>query len=98
MRDNAMTEEARNILLGIGVMAILLVASCELRAKTPRYYDEQLLNYRYSEFCAAVKKPPPALAEAINGAVAQDPQTWLPIVAWWNRIHEHYEKARCGDA
>lgn len=94
-----MTEEIRNIALGIGVMAILLVASCELRAQTtPRYYDQQLLNYRHTEFCAVVKKPPPALAEAINGAVAQDPATWLPIVAWWNRIHEHYKKAGCGDA
>ena len=45
-----MTQEARNIALGLGVVLILLFGSCVIKAQTkaPRYYDEQLLNYRYS--------------------------------------------------
>lgn len=94
-----MTAEAYRILLGAGVVVILMVASCALRAEgNPKYYDEQLLNYRFSEFCSVVGKPPLQLAEAINGAIAQDPATWVSIAAWWNKIKEHYEKAGCGNA
>lgn len=94
-----MTDEIRNIALGLGVVVVLFVASCELRAQTtPKYYDQQLLNYRHSDFCAAVKKPPAALAEAINNAITIDPKTWLPIAEWWNRIHAKYKEAGCGDA
>jgi hypothetical protein len=64
----------------------------------PAYYDQQLLNYRYSEFCATVGKPPAILAEALNQAVAIDAAKWMPAVQWWNRIAEKYAEARCGDA
>jgi hypothetical protein len=65
---------------------------------TPHYYDQQLLNYKFSEFCASVGKPPAPLAEALNQAVTQDPKTWLPVVQWWNKIAEKYAEAKCGDA
>src|SRR5512139_2696707 len=93
----AMTDEARNILLGVGVVLILLVASCALKAQD-RDYLKQVLRLQATEFCATVGKPPRALAEAINAAAAQDPQTWAPVIQWWNKISERYESARCGDA
>src|SRR5512139_419676 len=93
----AMTTEAHNILLGVGVVVILLVASCALRAQDSDYL-KQVLRLQHTEFCATVGKPPRALAEAINAAAAQDPKTWQPIVQWWNKISEKYESARCGDA
>ena len=65
---------------------------------SPRYYDEQLLNYRYTEFCATVGKPPPVIAEALNQAIVIDPQKWLPAIQWWNKIAEKYAEAKCGDA
>ena len=92
-----MTDEIRNILLGIGVVAVLLVASCELRA-TDSEYLKQILRLQTTEFCATVGKPPQVIADALNKALEQDPKTWLPAVLWWNRIAEKYEKARCGDA
>lgn len=95
-----MTDDARNLMLGIGVVLILLVAACELRAQgNPRVYDEQLLNYRFSEFCSVVGKPSQLLAEAINGAIAQNPADpkWRREADWFNRIVEHYHKVRCGE-
>jgi hypothetical protein len=91
------TPEVRNIALGIGVMVILLVASCELRA-TDSEYLKQILRLQATEFCATVGRPPQVIADALNKALEQDPKTWLPAVLWWNRIAEKYEKARCGDA
>jgi hypothetical protein len=91
------TPEVRNIALGIGVMVILLVASCELRA-TDSEYLKQILRLQATEFCATVGKPPQVIADALNKALEQDPKVWLPAVLWWNRIAEKYEKARCGDA
>jgi hypothetical protein len=94
------TPEVRNILTGLVLACLFLgwLARDAWAQTTPRYYDEQLLNYKHSEFCATVGKPPATLAEAINGALKQDPQTWLPIVAWWNKIADAYKKAGCGDA
>lgn len=61
-------------------------------------YLKQILRLQTTEFCASVGKPPQIIAEALNKALEQDPKTWLPIVLWWNRIAEKYEKAKCGDA
>lgn len=94
-----MTDEVRNVLLGVGVMVILLVASCSLRAEEPNSeYLKQILRLQTTEFCATVGKPPQVTAEALNKAMEQDPRVWLPAVLWWNRIAEKYERARCGDA
>lgn len=95
-----MTDEIRHILLGLGVVLVVLAASCALRAQEPdSAYVKQVLRLQFSEFCSVVGPPPLKLAEAINNAIAQDPATWLPIAAWWNRIKAHYDaKARCGDA
>lgn len=88
----------RNILLGVGVVLILLVASCELRAqKTPRYYDEQLLNYRYSEYCAEVKKPPAILIDLLNQFMPANPQL-KPAGDYINDLIAGREKRKCGDA
>ena len=92
-----MTDEIRNIALGIGVVAVLLIASCELRA-TDSEYLKQILRLQHTEFCATVKKPPAVIAEALNKALEQDPKTWLGPVLWWNQIVEKYKEARCGDA
>jgi hypothetical protein len=91
------TDEIRNIALGIGVVLVLFVASCELRA-TDSEYLKQILRLQTTEFCATVGKPPQVIADALNKALEQDPKVWLPAVLWWNRIAEKYEKARCGDA
>jgi len=97
--DSTMTEEIRNILLGLGVMAVLLIASCELRA-TDSEYLKQILRLQFSEFCAHVGKPSQLLAEAINGAIAANPTDpkWRREAEWFNRIVEKYNTAKCGDA
>jgi hypothetical protein len=91
------TDEARNILLGAGVVLILFVASCELRANDSEYL-KQILRLQTTEFCATVGKPPQVIADALNKALEQDPKVWLPAVLWWNRIAEKYERSKCGDA
>jgi hypothetical protein len=91
------TDEIRNIALGIGVMLVLLIASCELRA-TDSEYLKQILRLQTTEFCSVVGKPPLPIANGINQGIAVDPKTWVPIAEWWNRIKEHYEKVRCNDA
>ena len=94
-----MTTEVYNILLGIGVMLILLVASCELRAQEPNSeYLKQILRLQYTEFCANVGKPPKDVADGINGGIATDPKTWTPHALWFNKIVDAYRKAGCGDA
>ncbi len=81
------------------VLVLLFGMAVSKGARTaPAYYDQQLLNYRYSEFCATVGKPPAVLAEALNQAVAVDATKWLPAVQWWNAIAQKYAEARCGDA
>lgn len=92
-----MTDEIRNIALGIGVMVILLVASCELRA-TDSEYLKQILRLQYTEVCSTPLPKGSALPDALNAALKKDPKTWLPWVQWWNATHGKYEKGRCGDA
>ena len=93
-----MNAEVRNILLGLSVVLVLLAYSFSTWAK-PAYYDEQLLNYRKTDFCAAVKKPPKRVAEGINGAHAADPKGgWEYEIEWFNRIVEKYAELKCGDA
>ena len=67
-----------------------------LAQATPRYYDEQQLNYRFSEFCASVKKPPAGLIESIDAAFEKDKS----VGEIWLWIHDIAEKVRtrCGDA
>jgi hypothetical protein len=91
------TDEIRNIALGIGVMAVLLIASCELRA-TDSEYLKQILRLQYSEVCSTPLPKGDALPNALNEALKADAKTWLPWVLWWNEMHAKYAKARCGDA
>jgi hypothetical protein len=71
-------------------------AGAILTQATPRYYDEQRLNYVYSEFCASVKKPPAGLIESIDAAFEKDKS----VGEIWLWIHDIAEKirTRCGDA
>jgi hypothetical protein len=91
------TDEIRNIALGIGVMVILLVASCELKA-TDSEYLKQILRLQFTEVCSTTLPKGSALPDALNKALEADPKTWLPWVLWWNATREKYEKGRCGDA
>jgi hypothetical protein len=72
-----MTDEIRNIVLGIGVMAVLLVASCELRA-TDSEYLKQILRLQHSEFCATVGKPPQVIADASEQGAGAGPEGVAP--------------------
>jgi hypothetical protein len=85
-----------NTAIGALLFAIVLLGAITCRAK-PAYYDEQLLNYRLTEFCATVKPPPRDLIEAIDNAFKQDQQS---LIAAWQWIHDLDQKvrARCGDA
>jgi hypothetical protein len=69
-----------------------------MRQPTPGYYDEQLLNYRYSEVCVIPLPRSQALPEALQEAVKLDAATWMPWVIWWNALQEQRKKAGCGDA
>jgi hypothetical protein len=92
-----MTDEARNILLGAGVALVLLIASCELKAQTtPRYYDQQLLNYRYSEYCAEVKAPPKIIIQLLRELIPHNPQL-KPAGEYIDGLIEGREKRKCGD-
>lgn len=76
----------------------ILMAICFQPAKAQdREAQKESLRLQATEFCAFVGKPPQIIADALNKAVEQDPKTWLPAVLWWNKLHEKYEKARCGD-
>jgi hypothetical protein len=95
-----MTAEIRNILTGL-VLACLCLGwlARDAWAQEPNSeYLKQILRLQTTEFCATVGKPPQVIADALNKALEQDPKTWLPAVLWWNKLHEKYEKARCGDA
>jgi hypothetical protein len=76
-----------------GVVAVLLI-TWPARAEDPR---KEYLHLQATEFCATVKKPPEAIAEALNNAVKQDPKTWMPAIVWWNAIAERYNELKCGD-
>ncbi len=97
-----MTDEIRNILIGFAIAMFVIgwLTRDALAEKPPPpgYYDEQLLNYRYTEFCAVVGKPPKDVAEGINGGIAVDPKRWTPHAEWFNKIVEAYKRAGCGDA
>jgi hypothetical protein len=58
---------------------------------------KELAYDKFTNFCAAVKFPPKALIEAVNSVVEGDPATWLPVVAWLNRIIEMHKALGCGD-
>lgn len=58
---------------------------------------KELAYDKFTNFCAAVKLPPKALIEAVNGAIPQDPATWLPVAAWLNSLIEMYQALGCGD-
>ena len=73
-------------------------AGAILAQATPRYYDEQLLNYRYSDVCVIPLPRSQALPEALQKAVELDAATWTPWVIWWNALQEQRKKAGCGDA
>jgi hypothetical protein len=85
------------IFVGLFILG-LLAFGIPARAQADSEYTKQILRLQYTEFCATVKKPPSALAEALNQSVGQDPKTWLPVIVWWNAIAEKYKAAGCGDA
>lgn len=59
--------------------------------------QREALRLQATEFCATVGKPPEVLAKMLNTVGPQDPKMWGPVIEWWNRIAEKYEKAGCGD-
>lgn len=100
-----MTNEVRNIALGIGVMVVLLVASCELRAQgslRSEYPDSEYLKHilrlQFTEVCSTPLPKGDALPNALNEALKADAKTWMPWVLWWNATREKYERAKCGEA
>lgn len=95
-----MTDEVRNILIGFALAMFVVgwLARDAWAQTTPRYYDQQLLNYRFSEVCSTPLPKGDALPNALNEALKADAKTWLPWVLWWNATREKYEKGRCGDA
>ena len=84
-----------NAAVGALLFCIVLLGAVTCRAK-PAYYDEQNLNYIYTEFCASVKKPPPGLVESIDAAFEKDKS----VGEIWLWIHDIAEKVRvrCGNA
>ena len=93
-----MTTEVYNILLGLGVMLILLVASCELRAQEPNSeYLKQILRLQYTEFCAEVKPPPAMLIKLLDELIPHNPQLGQSG-KWVNDIIDGLAKRKCGDA
>ena len=77
----------------IAALCATFVAHTAYAQDDPR---KEYLRLQATEFCAIVKKPPDAIAEALNNAVKQDPATWMPAILWWNAIAEHYNKLKCG--
>jgi hypothetical protein len=86
------------VLVGLVILGLLAFGIPARAESVTVDQAKNILRLQYSEFCAVVKKPPSALAEALNQSVAQDPKTWLPVIAWWNAICEKYKAAGCGDA
>jgi hypothetical protein len=76
-------------------------AGAILAQAPPRYYDEQLLNYRLTEFCATVKRPPKSLIEAIDNAFSTpEGKQSAAVIDGFNYIHilDRLVQERCGDA
>lgn len=86
--------------LSVVVIAATVVALLFSLPSKGQDREEQKATARMqlSEFCAHVKKPPQAIADALNNAMAQDAKTWLPAVLWWNRIVDRYKELGCGDS
>jgi hypothetical protein len=81
------------IVLFVVVLVLGSVISAA-RAEDPR---KEYLRLQATEFCSVMKPPPAALVAAINHAVEQDPKTWMPVVAWINRLIERYNELKCGE-
>jgi hypothetical protein len=81
-----------------GTVAGRRPAGTTLAQVTPRYYDEQLLHYRYSEFCASVKWPPQKFVEMIEQAAQAGNKDALEAFAWIAPLMMQYKKNGCGDA
>jgi hypothetical protein len=89
-----------NVAVGALLFCIVLLGAITCRA-APRYYDEQLLNYRLTEFCATVKRPPKSLIEAIDNAFSTPEGKQSPaVIDGFNYIHilDRLVQERCGDA
>lgn len=85
------------------IIAVFILSCCwidrQARAESVTLDQaKEILRLQYTEFCATVRKPPQQLVDAINAAMKEDPNTWLPVVLWFNAISEKYAKAGCGDA
>ena len=68
---------------------------------TPRYYDEQLLNYRLTEFCSVMKRPPQSLIQAVDNAAQTEEGKKSPaVIEGYTYLHilDQMVRERCGDA
>lgn len=82
--------------LALAVVFVFIAMTGATRAdEDPR---KEFPRLQATEFCAAVKLPPPILVEAINHAMSKDPAAWGPVVEWFNRIGERYMALKCGDS
>jgi hypothetical protein len=79
------------------LLGLLLILAGGARAGDAGGDIRALIRSQATEFCSVVKKPPQALAEALSQSVQQDPQKWLPVVQWFNRIAERYHKNGCNE-
>lgn len=79
------------------LLGILLAIAGGARAGDVSEDIRALIRAQATEFCSVVRKPPHALVEALNQSMQQDPTTWAPVVVWFNRIAERYQKAGCGE-
>lgn len=80
--------------LSDGLPAKALARGTILAQATPRYYDEQLLNYRVTEFCAKTTNPP------VNEAVVAIFQALPPLkpLGEWLDAFTTERRRKCGDA
>lgn len=88
------------ILIALVAFVNVVVHSKAKAAERPPaqgYYDQQLLNYRYTEFCSLGKVPAPLL-DAVKQAFEKDPKTWGSTAEFLQGILEKQGAAKCGDA
>jgi hypothetical protein len=90
-----------NAAVGFLLLCIILLGAVTCRAERPPppgYYDQQLLNYRASEFCASVKWPPQKFVEMIEEAAKAGNKDALEAFNWIAPLMMQYKKNGCGDA
>lgn len=88
----------------------LILAAMVAQAQDQKQLDYQMLNQwrkeivrlQYTDFCATVKAPSPAMQSILKQVIEQGKEQKHPVAdeieSWFGSIMEQYKEKGCGDA